>query len=138
MATTVEILAAEGRDIKLPGETVHVGEMPWTDTLAVLQSVSEFAGQFIQNGEDGSSRLVLSDLIAFISKSDKLAGEIVSRSTGKTIEWVGAQSPRAVLAILDAAIDVNMSDEVKNLGKAVGRRFGFGAADRTQIPNSAT
>jgi hypothetical protein len=140
----LEILAGAERKIRLPEETVTVVEMPWGKTIAFIEKLSERLADIMRvkaaDGGGASLGLNLTDPIKLVTSSRLLTEELVLGATGKDVAWLEAQSPRAVLAILDAAIEINLSDELKKLGKAVGLRVasGLGLAGASSAQTSST
>lgn len=60
------------------------------------------------------------------------------KSTGKDAEWLKQRSTLEIFALLDAALEVNLSDGLLELGKKVGGRLGRVFAAKTNTtPASA-
>ena len=104
------------REVPVTGRgQVEVRELRWKPALAYVQKLSGALGEFIEGG-----RLVVTPekVTGVLVKSADLAGELITRSTNLSPTEVDDLYPSEALALLQAAIEVNLHEDL--LGKARG------------------
>jgi hypothetical protein len=119
---TIEILAAAPLIVKTPTGDIAVHELTWLELLGFVEKLSASAGQFIEQGENGPV-LNLAKLADIVRKSGELIADLVSKSARLHPDKIASLSPRAVLAIADAALQINATPELFAAGNAVAGRF---------------
>lgn len=126
------------RTVKLSDGEVVVHDLPWHDALQFLKLLSSHAKDLLGNvGPDGRVNVgdIIPKLADLIGNVEELSTFLLTRSTGKSADWLlgapidqgrgreGGRSTLEVLALLDAALEVNLSDGLIELGKKVGGRL---------------
>jgi hypothetical protein len=107
------------REVPVTGRgQVEVREMRWKPALAYVQKLSGVLGEFIEGG-----RLVVTPekLTGVLVKSADLAGELIVRSTNLSPTDVDDLYPSEALALLQAAIEVNLHEDLLGKARGVGR-----------------
>lgn len=97
---------------------VEVREMRWKPALAFVEKLSGLLGECVK---DGKLTVTVDNLTGIILRSGTLASELIARSTSLTAQQVDDLYPSDALALLTAAIEVNLHEELLGKGKAAGR-----------------
>lgn len=107
--------------VKVQGEDVEVRELRALDMLAFFKLVAAQAGKFFNAKGDVVFNLEkLSDLI---TGSEELVQFLVLKSTGRDAEWLGKVSPGELLDLLDAAIELNLTEDLLKKAGRLGDRL---------------
>jgi len=121
------------------GRFVEVREMRGIDTLSFLRMLTGHLEKFID--ADGHFRLDLTTLAEAVMASEDLALFLVSHATGQDAEWVRGLSTSEFLAVLEAAIALNIREDLKKraerLGALVSSLFTAGASAKPSAPSPA-
>ncbi|MBI5689241.1 MAG: hypothetical protein HZC55_04030 [Verrucomicrobia bacterium] len=125
---------------------VVVRDLPWQDALEFLRRLSLQAKEILAHAvSPDTGRIDLAQLLPKLSDLVSGAGELslflLTRSTGKDEEWLRQHGTLETLALLDAALEVNLSDGLIELGKkAAGRlaRVMPATSTTSATPPSAT
>lgn len=107
------------REVPVSGRgVVTVRELRWKPALAFVQKLSGTLGDLVEG-----TRLVVTEerLATLIARSGSLAGELISASTGLTPAEVDDLYPSDALALLHAAVEVNLHPDLLGKAREVGR-----------------
>jgi hypothetical protein len=110
------------------GELVEVRELRWPDALAFLQALARQAGQFIT--PDGRLEFTAETLPRAVRESGALIDCLLTKATGREAAWLQNLAPVDVLALLDAALELNASPELIARGKTLAGRLQTAFASR--------
>ena len=99
--------------------TVTVRELRRKDATLFLVKLGAAASAYITKDADGTIRLNLdlSKLTELITQSDELANFLAARSSGLTYEQIGELSMSEFLTLLNAALELNLSDDLLAIAK---------------------
>lgn len=103
------------------GGAVVVRELRWPEALAFLRALATQAGQFL--APDGRLELTPETLPRAIHESGALVECLLTQATGRDAAWLQGLAPTDVLALLDAAIELNASPELFARGKTLAGRL---------------
>lgn len=123
-------------EVKIGNETVMVHELVWIDALDFLKQFGGYIGKltFNQRGELAISPELVANLIA---NTDELSTLLLTKSTGRDALFVRSLLLGQVLDLLDAALALNLSEEILVKGKKIAGRFQE-FAGRTPTPRIAS
>lgn len=134
------------RIIAIPSKNtqVEVDEMPWPAAQAFLVSLGDslqigtFVGVDKNTGRPWYNFDKLPDLI---KGSETLSNFLIEKSTGKDAEFFATVRASEALSVLEAALEMNLSEDMvgkfKGIGRVIGRAFGVGPANPTPTPHAA-
>lgn len=128
-----ETILFPDRGVKLStGETITVRELSWHEALAFLRLLAEKLGTVGQAAD--LSLTAFGDLV--VSAAD-LSQWLAEKAAGLTADKFGALPARDALAVLDAALAVNLNEELLGRAKKIGARFtGLGGSAASGNPQS--
>lgn len=111
------------RRIDVRGELITVKELVWKDCL---QAVREMTATVLQLLGPGGTTMVLDKekIVAAITQQEQLVTWVLEKATGKPQDWIATLRPRELLPLVEAAVELNLSDEVVKSGKALAGRMG--------------
>jgi hypothetical protein len=135
MATDAAILHPEKTLMVRRGSEsieVTVSELAWPDAIAFLGKLGSHLGKLIN--EKGEVRVDLGLITELIAGSTELANELIAKSTDEDADMLKDMRASDALAILDAALELNLSDELIERGKTIAGRFKKFATMRTANP----
>lgn len=115
---TIEILHPE-RTVNLAGGAVVVREMPWKGAIKFAAGLSDVMGAFV--GADGQIEITPEKVAAVLMRSGDLAEDLVARSTGMEPAKIGELRPVDMLALLKAAVEVNIHPDLLGKAQEVGQ-----------------
>lgn len=122
--------------VEIGGQTVEVRELAWPDALSFINRLKEQANALTD--ETGNLRVAAPKLMEAIGTNAELAGWLVCKSCRNTEMWLNERSLGEVLALVEAALEVNLGvigDRLKNVrGRLAG--IAAGAAKPTSNPTS--
>ena len=102
----------------LGGRTVEVRELTWKQLLHALKQLAQRALTFV--AQDGKTiSIEASKIVEALSEQEELAVWIVEKSTGLTADELALLGVRDFLAIVEAVVRINLSEEVVCLGKRI-------------------
>ncbi len=107
------------REVSVTGHgPVEVRELRWKAALAYVEKLSGALGEFIEGG-----RLVVTSekLAGVLARSGELAGELIQRSTSLSPDQVADLYPSEAFALLQAAIAVNLHEDLLGKARTVGQ-----------------
>lgn len=107
--------------VNIQGEVVEVRELTWKDYLAVIKRVTGTALSVV--GPGGKLDLNAANLTDAITEQEDTLQLVLSKSTGKDQEWVAKLSARDACRLLDAAVALNLSEEVLAEGKKLAGKM---------------
>ncbi len=123
------------KELMIAGETVTVRELAWMDALDFLKQLGGYLGKFISpKGEIEISASSITDIIA---NTDELSTALVTKTTGRDADFLRTVSLGQMLDLIDAALELNLSEEILAKGKKIAGRFqGFAGvpSPRTAMP----
>lgn len=134
-------------EVTLGNEKITVRDLPWQEALKFMSLLANHAKEILVAVAKPSSEgklgvdmeLLLPKLADLITNADELSDFLLTQSTGKDSAWLKQRSTLEIFALLDAALEVNLSDGLLALGKKVGGRLGRVFAAKTNTtPGSAT
>lgn len=106
----------------IQGGTVGVRELKWKSYMRAIKSLTEAVIKYIEASE-GGKKLDPRGLVEAIAAQEGLASWVVAESTGRPEEWVAELTGREMMAILEAVVELNLSEEVVGRGKALAARM---------------
>lgn len=137
--------------VKLRGDrTIEVKELAWKDYLRAIKQMTESLLKLIANQKnkpanaleiasaEGSLIIDRDKLVQAIGEQEDLVAWVLQKSTGQSQEWVDQLSAADALAILDAVVSLNFTEEVIAAGKALAGRMGGVFALKTNSQKPAT
>jgi|GEM_PF-2893795 len=144
MSTQPTIIRPE-ISVPLPGGNVIVRELSGLDALHFFGLLAKHGGEIfraILNTEGGKVTVnldgLISKLVEIVTSVEEVSTFLLAKTTqdDKALEKYGALQ---CLALLDAALQVNLTEEHVALAKKVGGQVGrFLAAQKSATPKSAT
>lgn len=131
--------------VRIAGGNVIVRELSGLDALHFFGLLAKHGGEIfraILHTEGGKLTVnldgLISKLVEIVTSVEEVSSFLIAKATqdDKALEKYGALQ---CLALLDAAMEVNLTDEHIALAKRVGGRVGrFLAAQKSDTPKSAT
>jgi hypothetical protein len=127
-------------ELTVAGQLVTVRELRWAEALEFLQKLGAHAGQAITIGADGriETALTAERLTGIVTGAGELCDYLVVKSTGRDAGWFHALSASDALAVLDAALALNLSDEIIGRAKKLLARFAGGPGATTEVSARST
>lgn len=132
--------------VSLGSEKITVRDLPWQEALEFLRLLAGHAkglmADIVKPAAGGKVEVnvgaLLPKLTDLITNASELSDFLLTRSTGKDSAWLAQRSTLEIFALLDAALEVNLSDGLLELGKKVGGRLGrvFAAKTSTTPPSA--
>jgi len=118
-----EIQILRGKtEVEIQGTLVEVKELTWTEALEFFERAAEGLVQLAD--EQGQIHLTPDTFRELLRRSHGLTQWLLYRATSLDVPTIELLPIRDLLRLLDAALELNLSDEVLELGKRVARRFG--------------
>ena len=108
--------------VQIRGESITVKELVWKDYLRAMKDMTGAILSIL--AKDGTIVLNREKIIEAITAQEELVSWVLQRSTGKDAKWVDSLSAREFLPLLEAVVDLNLSEEVVGQGKRVAGRLG--------------
>lgn len=129
--------------VPLESGNVVARDLPWQDALEFLKKLSVHANTVLAASKGGTVQLdtLLPRIAELIGNADDLALFLICKSTGKDEAWVRSLGTIEALTVLDAALEVNLSDQLLALGKKVAGRLARVMPAKTptsDLPSPAT
>jgi hypothetical protein len=124
MTSEIEILHPV-TELKINSETVEVRELRWAHALEFLRKLSAHVGKLVSVTSTGqiAASLDMDKLVAVITGAEDLAAYLVEKSTGKDANWLNELSVSDAVTVLDAALALNLSEDLLKKVSALGQRF---------------
>ncbi|MBI5771921.1 MAG: hypothetical protein HZA93_29380 [Verrucomicrobia bacterium] len=126
MSTTPTILRPT-ITVTLASGPVELRDLPWQDALEFLRRLSSHAKDILASATAGDGRVDLQALLPKLTELVTNVGELstflLTKSAGKDEEWLKQFGTLETMALLDAALEVNLSDGLLALGKKVAGRL---------------
>jgi len=110
------------RDVRIGDQSVRVRELPWPEALQFFERLADKALSLA----DPKGRIELLDpatLRQAVSHSAELIAWLLSHTADMPPERLKRLPPRSLMLLLDAALALNLSDEVISLGKRLAARL---------------
>lgn len=113
--------------VSLQGGSVVVRDLPWQDALEFLRKLSTHAKDVLAAATASDGRIdvasILPKLTDLVANIGELSAFLLTKSTGKDDAWLKELGTFEALVVLDAALEVNLSDGLIALGKKVAGRL---------------
>ncbi len=109
------------KTVKVQGADVEVRELRALDLLAFFKLVGEHAKKFLN--DKGDVVFNIEKLIEVVNSSEELVEFLILKSTGCDAEWFRTISPGELLDLLDAAIELNLSEDLLKKAARLGDRL---------------
>jgi hypothetical protein len=123
------------KDVKLHDGEVAVRELTWPALWQLLEKLSEHAGKFVT--EEGKFFINAEKISGLVMSSQDLSQRLILGTTGKDQEWLNKRPVGEVIDLLDASLEVNMSESIMNRAKKIGSRLaGLFAAPPAKTPSA--
>lgn len=111
-------------DVKLRDGTVTVHELKWPMLWQLLAKLSAQAGEFVtMEGGKASMSLSVEKIGALVTGSGELTQQLILGTTGKDEAWLKERHVGEVLDLLDASLNVNLSESIVGRVKKIGSRL---------------
>lgn len=142
MTTKPTILRPE-ITVQLASGPVVLRDLPWLDALEFLRRLSDHAKDILaaSTASDGSVDLaaLLPKLTELVQNVGDLSTFLLTKSAGKDEAWLAQFGTFETMALLDAALEVNLSEGLIELGKKVAARLArvMAAKETSASPPSA-
>jgi hypothetical protein len=125
------------RSLTIAGGEWTVQELNWRDGMTFLGMVSKHAGEII-GGDLQKIEIDFAKLPALIGNVKELGDFLLTKATGRKQEEIDALRFQEALEVMEAAIELNLSEELLQRGKSVAGRVGaaFGVK-KTKAPETS-
>lgn len=121
------------REVEINGEKVKVGELTWHAMLELLKKLSAHVALLIKDG-----KFNLDQIVEVITSTGELADFIVAGATGKDAQWFQELPLGDAMEVLEAAIEINLSDTIIGRAKKAGGRLRESLGIKTAIQIAPT
>jgi hypothetical protein len=108
-------------DVKLHDGEVAVRELTWPVLWQFLDKLSAHAGKLV--GEDGKFIINAERIAGVVASSQDLSQRLILGTTGKDEEWLNKRPLGEVIQLLEASLEVNLSDSIIDRAKKIGSRL---------------
>ena len=137
------------KSVSVAGRVVEVREIGWRDALQLVRDISKTLARFVTiKGKDKTQTLDidLDKIIDGILENEKTALLLVEKSIAASNvadcqQWLSSLTVTQFGALLDAAIEINLSPEVIGTGKMLAGRMtgvlGLGNQSTAQLISSS-
>lgn len=113
--------------VPLKSGPVLLRDLPWQDALEFLKRLSTHAKDIMAAAQAGDGKLDLAALLPRLTELIANVGELstflLTKSAGRDEEWLEQFGTLETLALLDGALEVNLTDGLLELGKRVTARL---------------
>lgn len=114
------------------GQPIEVRRMLWKPTKEFLRKLGEVVTKVARDARPDADRTtirltldsVLNQLPALIDSSDELITILITRSSSVTAEQLDGFDNLVALALLNAALEVNFDQELKNFSGGIVEKIG--------------
>jgi hypothetical protein len=124
------------RTVSAGGRQVEVRELKWKDLLAYLRKMGASLGEIV--GVDGKFVVSRESVEKLIGQGTDLADELIRKTCREPGEWIDELSVSDALALLEAALELNLSGDLIERGKRTAGRiaqaFGLDGTTPTSAP----
>lgn len=112
-------------EIKVAGATVEVRTLRWRDGMEFLKRFTAHFKNLVRY-QDGKPVMDLDteQLPELIASATDLCEFLVRKSTGQDDAWIDDRTPVEILEVLNAAIPLNLSPRLFDVGKATAGAVG--------------
>lgn len=117
-------------------QAVNVREMKWGKAIAFVRLLSAELAGLITVDARGKPNLDLSKLPEIVGSSETVSRTLILSSTELTDEELDELPAGTVLELLEAAIDMNLTEELLGKGRRIGAKVSgvFGASPQAPAP----
>jgi hypothetical protein len=136
-SNTIEILTAAPRKVKLADKEILVHEVSWLDLMRFAEALSTRAAGLLKFDEAGGLKMDIETLPALIASSRELSEQLLGIATNLDGEAIAQMPASAALRVIDIALEVNLTPEFLDAGKAVAARV-VAAMARRPGPSAAS
>lgn len=129
------------RDLRLTtGKTVQVRGLSWGDAFRFLKRAGDSMKELFVVEESGGVKADLNRVPDLIVESEELAAVLLGSAAGLAAEEIDALPIEDVLALLDAALELTLTDGLQKNAAALGARLGglFQQAKARQGPSTTS
>jgi hypothetical protein len=120
--------------VKTDGLKWPVKEMNWRDGMAFLGLIGKHASEIGIESSGGKVALDFAKLPALIGNVKELGDFLLTKSTGREQAEIDALSFKEAVALMDAAVELNLSEELLQRGKSVAGRVGAAFGVKKESP----
>jgi hypothetical protein len=123
--------------IKIRDRLIEVKEMPWKD---YLRAVKDMTGTLMKLIGPGGNTLALTkeNVIEALTAQEELLTWVLQKCTGEEQTFISSLSAREILPLIQAAVDLNLSQEVVGAGKKLAGQMGQVFGLKKQSPGPLT
>jgi len=107
-------------EVRIGSDRITVRELAWREALAFLQQLA--AAITATLGTDGTFTLTPQSVQTIVAGSAELTEALLCKSCDRDAAWLARQRTTDILALLDAAIELNLSPEIIDRGKKIAGR----------------
>lgn len=139
MSTTLEILSPN-RQVKLRnGAEVTVRELSWREQKQVMDRILAQIGK-VRSGIDGGKLSLSLDLVTeAVKESTELSEFLIEKTTAMGGEKIGELALTEFFAVLEQAVDLNISIYMEGTKKTFGRITSFAGVNAARsTPTTAS
>jgi hypothetical protein len=117
------------RDVRLGTETIQVKELCWREALEFLQRLATSVACVLN--EQGKFVPTAQAFEQLVVGSAELTELLLTRATGRDRDWLAQRSVAEVFALLDVALELNLSEDLITRGKRLAERVrgAFGSSN---------
>lgn len=108
--------------VQVRGSAVQVQELNWKDYLRAVRELTDTVMKFM--GKEGEIKWEREPLVAAIQSNESLLSWVLEKSTGLKKDDLEKLKAREVIPLIEAVIDLNLSEDVVGPGKALAARMG--------------
>ena len=137
MPTPESKILFPNKEVNIGDQTVKVRELKWSDTLEFLKQLGGYIGKLMN--EKGEVAVTPDLIVEMVTSTDELTTSLLRRCTDLEVEAIAQLPMTAALDLVDAALELNLSDDLIAKGKNIAGRFQkfAGVAPRMAMPASA-
>lgn len=135
---SIEILT-NAKEVRLSTKArVTVRGLPWGDAFRLLKHAGEAANELFVATETGEVQADLSRLPELLLQSSDLASMLLDGATDIAVEEIVTLPIEDVLALIDAALELTVTEGVQKNAAALGARLGGLFQQAKQRPGQST
>jgi hypothetical protein len=110
--------------VRIKGEELEIRGLTWKDHIRAVKELTATIMELLAQNKDGNAtQLDAETIVSAITKQESLATWMITRSTGKDGAWVDSLRAAEALTILNAIVELNLTEEIIGLGKGLAERM---------------